>query len=212
MASHACLSDDDRDLGTLLIDFGGGTTSVAIFSDGQLCLAGTIRMGGINVTRDIAKMLSISVSEAERLKAIDGSVLPIMGNLNHGKANNFQARVIILCCQHTLYRGQADSARGQMFQRQFLNDIIRTRCEEILESIEQLVQTSGLGPARSYNLALTGGASQLKACQILFLSFGKSLLPLDNLTRSPGLMDKFPAGPSPPVWALPVLFNLLKTR
>ena len=60
MAGHACLTEDDRELGTLLIDFGGGTTSVAIFSEGQLCFAGTIRIGGLNVTRDIAKMLSIS--------------------------------------------------------------------------------------------------------------------------------------------------------
>ena len=76
MAGHACLTEDDRELGTLLIDFGGGTTSVAIFSEGQLRFAGTIRMGGLNVTRDIAKMLSITVSEAERLKAIEDLFCP----------------------------------------------------------------------------------------------------------------------------------------
>ena len=50
---------------------------------------------------------------------------------------------------------------GQVIQRQFLSDIIRTRCEEILEAVDQLLHTNGLGPARTYNLALTGGASQL---------------------------------------------------
>ena len=48
-----------------------------------------------------------------------------------------------------------------MIQRQFLSDIIRTRCEEILEAVDQLLHTNGLGPARTYNLVLTGGASQL---------------------------------------------------
>ena len=50
---------------------------------------------------------------------------------------------------------------GQVIERQFLNDIIRTRCEEILEAVDQLLQINGLGSARNYNLALTGGASQL---------------------------------------------------
>ena len=162
MAGHACLTDDDRELGTLLIDFGGGTTSVAIFSEGQLCFAGTIRMGGLNITRDIAKMLSISISEAERLKAIDGSVLPAMTSAEHlerlrfpRQGDNFVLSNVISAEDNLTLPG------GQVIQRQFLSDIIRTRCEEILEAVDKLMQTNGLGSARSYNLALTGGASQL---------------------------------------------------
>ena len=162
MAGHACLTDDDRDLGTLLIDFGGGTTSVAIFSKGQLCFAGTIRMGGLNVTRDIAKMLSISISEAERLKAIDGSVLPSMASAEHlerlrfpSQGDNFVLSNIVSA------EDNLTLPEGQVIQRQFLSDIIRTRCEEILEAVDQMLHTNGLGAARTYNLALTGGASQL---------------------------------------------------
>ena len=162
MAGHACLTEDDRELGTLLIDFGGGTTSVAIFSEGQLRFAGTIRMGGLNVTRDIAKMLSITISEAERLKAIEGSVLPTITSAEHLKrlsfpsqGDNFVLSNIVSAGDHLTLPG------GQVIQRQFLSDIIRTRCEEILEAVDQLLHTNGLGPARTYNLALTGGASQL---------------------------------------------------
>ncbi len=162
MACHACLTDDDRELGTLLIDFGGGTTSIAIFSEGQLCFAGTIRMGGLNITRDIAKMLSISISEAERLKAIDGSVLPAMTSAEHlerlrfpRQGDNFVLSNVVSAEDNLTLPG------GQVIQRQFLSDIIRTRCEEILEAVDQLMQTNGLGSARTYNLALTGGASQL---------------------------------------------------
>ncbi|GIR96904.1 MAG: hypothetical protein CM15mP100_1240 [Alphaproteobacteria bacterium] len=89
---HACLTEDDRELGTLLIDFGGGTTSVAIFSEGQLRFAGTIRMGGLNVTRDIAKMLSISIGEAERMKAIEGSVLPAITSADQLKSLPFPSQ------------------------------------------------------------------------------------------------------------------------
>jgi len=162
MAGHACLTDDDRELGTLLIDFGGGTTSVAIFAQGQPRFAGTIRMGGVNVTRDIAKMLSISISEAERLKAIDGSVLPAIASAEHferqrfpSQGDNFVLSNIVSAEDNLTLPG------GQVIQRQFLSDIIRTRCEEILEAVDQLLQTNGLGLARAYNLALTGGASQL---------------------------------------------------
>ena len=162
MAGYACLTDDDRELGTLLIDFGGGTTSVAMYSEGQLCFAGTIRMGGVNVTRDIAKMLSISISEAERLKAIDGSVLPAMADAKYlertlfpSQGDNFVLSNIISAEDNLTLPG------GQVIQRQFLSDIIRTRCEEILEAVDRLLQANGLGSARTYNLALTGGASQL---------------------------------------------------
>ena len=79
MSGHACLTEDDRELGTLLIDFGGGTTSLALFADGQLHYVGTVRMGGLNVTRDIAKMLSISISDAQSPAQGDIAELPDEG-------------------------------------------------------------------------------------------------------------------------------------
>ena len=119
-------------------------------------------MGGLNITRDIAKMLSISISEAERLKAIDGSVLPAMTNAEHierlrfpRQGDNFVLSNIVSAEDNLTLPG------GQVIQRQFLSDIIRTRCEEILEAVDQLIQKNSLGSARAYNLALTGGASQL---------------------------------------------------
>ena len=162
MAGYACLTDDDRELGTLLIDFGGGTTSVAIFSGGHLCFAGTIRMGGMNVTRDIAKMLSISVGEAERLKAIDGSVLPAMAIAEHAERLRFPSQGDNFVLSNTISaEDKLTLPGGQVIQREFLSDIIRTRCEETLETIDRVLCANNLGPARTYNLALTGGASQL---------------------------------------------------
>ena len=162
MSGYACLSDDDRDLGTLLIDFGGGTTSLALFAEGQLCHVGTVRMGGLNVTRDIAKMLSISVSDAERLKAIDGSVLPAIAVPEQVERLSFPSQGDNFVLSNTVSAEDSLTlSSGQVIQRQFLSDIIRTRCEEILEAIDAQLNTSGLGPARTFNLALTGGASQL---------------------------------------------------
>ena len=212
MAGYACLTDDDRELGTLLIDFGGGTTSVAMYSEGQLCFAGTIRMGGVNVTRDIAKMLSISISEAERLKAIDGSVLPAMADAKYlertlfpSQGDNFVLSNIISAEDNLTLPG------GQVIQRQFLSDIIRTRCEEILEAVDRLLQANGLGSARTYNLALTGGASQLTGMSDFVSEFWNKPVALRQPTPYPDLTDKFLAVPFLPVWVLPISFNLLKT-
>ena len=55
---------------------GGGTTSIAIFMEGKLVYVDTIKIGGIRVTTDIARVLSTPIADAERLKAIDGSVMP----------------------------------------------------------------------------------------------------------------------------------------
>ena len=60
-----------------------------------------------------------------------------------------------------------------MIERQFLNDIIRTRCEEILEAVDRLLQVNGLGSACTYNLALTGGASQLTGMSDFVSEFWK---------------------------------------
>jgi len=146
----------------LLIDFGGGTTSLALFADHQLHYVGTVRMGGLNVTRDIAKMLSISISDAERLKAIDGSVLPAIAVTEQVERFSFPSQGDNFVLSNTLSAEDSLTlSSGQVIQRQFLSDIIRTRCEEILEAIDEQLKTAGLGPARTYNLALTGGASQL---------------------------------------------------
>ena len=162
MSAYACLTEDDRDLGTLLIDFGGGTTSLALFAEGRLSFAGTVRMGGLNVTRDIAKMLSISVTDAERLKAIEGSVLPAMAGAEQIERFSFPSQGDNFVLSGSLSaEDNLTLSGGQIIQRQFLSDVIRTRCEEILEATDALLQSSGMGPARTYNIALTGGASQL---------------------------------------------------
>jgi cell division protein FtsA len=72
----ACLSAEERDLGSVIVDMGGGTTSIAIFMEGKLVYVDTIKIGGNRVTTDIARILSTPLADAERLKAIDGSVMP----------------------------------------------------------------------------------------------------------------------------------------
>ena len=67
------LVEDERELGATVVDMGGGTTSMAVFAEGQVLHTAQLPVGGMHVTNDIARMLSTSVAHAERLKALYGN-------------------------------------------------------------------------------------------------------------------------------------------
>ncbi len=75
MAGLACLADDESDLGAATIDLGAGTTTLAVFSGGKFVHADGFALGGQHVTMDLARGLNTRIADAERIKAIYGSVL-----------------------------------------------------------------------------------------------------------------------------------------
>lgn len=162
MAGHACLTDDMRAAGTLMIDFGGSATSLAIFDKGHLQLANTVKMGGNHITRDIAKIFGISLSEAERAKALDGSALPSLAEIPLPsaaafplKGDNFVSANIAQAVPpkpHTTITAE---------QSQLLPCIIISRLDEIMELVEHKLRGAGMGPIAQYHIAITGGGSQL---------------------------------------------------
>src|SRR5579875_3626747 len=70
----AVLVPDERELGATVIDMGGGTTSLAVFGEGQLLHTMQLPVGGMHVTNDLARLLSTTVVHAERLKTLYGNV------------------------------------------------------------------------------------------------------------------------------------------
>ena len=72
----SALVDDESELGCACVDFGGGTTTISVFSKGQFVHADAIAIGGQHVTTDIARGLSTRLEDAERLKTMHGSALP----------------------------------------------------------------------------------------------------------------------------------------
>ena len=75
-AASSALVDDEAELGCACVDFGGGTTTIAVFMKGEFVHADAIAIGGQHVTIDIARGLSTRIEDAERLKTMHGSVLP----------------------------------------------------------------------------------------------------------------------------------------
>ncbi|MEQ1901086.1 MAG: cell division protein FtsA [Devosia sp.] len=141
------LVDDEAQLGVAAIDFGGATTTVAVFAEGQLVHCDAIAIGGHHLTLDIARQLSVSVNDAERLKTVYGSVLP-------GQADEREMISVIPV------GAQQDEAPGQI-PRSHLTRILRPRVEEILTVIRDRMQATGMMDVCGRRFVLTGGASDL---------------------------------------------------
>ena len=143
----ATLVDDEAQLGVAVVDFGGATTTVAVFADGHPVYCDAIAIGGHHLTLDIARQLSVSVADAERLKTVYGSVLP-------GQADEREMISIVPV------GAGADEAPG-MIPRSHLTRILRPRVEEILTAIRDRMQATGMMDVCGRRFVLTGGGSEL---------------------------------------------------
>jgi cell division protein FtsA len=142
----AALVGDERELGATVIDMGGGTTTMAVFAEGQVLHTAQLPIGGMHVTNDIARMLSASVAHAERLKALFGNV----------QGSPDDERELLPVPQV----GE-DEHQIAKIPRSLLINVIRPRLEEIFELVKDRLETAGLGRAGGTRVVLTGGASQL---------------------------------------------------
>lgn len=143
----ASLVDDEGELGAVCVDIGGGTSSIAIFADGNLVHVDAIAVGGHHVTMDIAQGLSIRLEEAERLKTLHGSAI----------ASGIDERAMLTIHQV----GEEDGTHAFQIPRLTLNTIIRPRVDEILEMIRDRLVQSGFSGRIGRRIVLTGGGSQL---------------------------------------------------
>ncbi|MCG8511841.1 MAG: cell division protein FtsA [Rhodospirillales bacterium] len=146
-SSEACLVDDERDLGVTLIDMGGGTTSIAVFFDGELIHTEVVPVGGVHVTNDIARGLSTPVVHAERMKTLYGSAIPSPSD------DREVLRVPVI--------GEENEADTNPVPRSMLVGIIRPRIEETFEMVRARLEENGFDNVAGRRVVLTGGASQL---------------------------------------------------
>jgi cell division protein FtsA len=143
----AVLADDEAELGCAVIDFGGGTTTAAVFDRGALVHVDAIAVGGRHITTDIARGLSTPLAAAERLKTMHGAVLP---------AASDERDLITVPAIGDDHRDVPDQ-----IPRSALTRIIRPRVEEILELIRDRLNASGYAGVIGRRTVLTGGGSQL---------------------------------------------------
>jgi len=141
-AALSTLLREEIAFGATCVDFGGGTTSFAVFRKGKFVHADCLPLGGQHITADIAHGLAIAPEEAERLKIMHGSVADYAGSDDSYIAAG-------------AYGGE------QRFSRRELAKIIRARVEEIGEMVRDRCARAGFRLTAGQRLILTGGASQL---------------------------------------------------
>ncbi len=149
----ACLVEDEIDLGVTIIDMGGGTTTIAVFYNGEAVHTDSIPVGGQHVTSDIARGLSTPLAHAERMKTLYGSALPSPSD----ERELIDVPLI----------GEDQSSNANHVPRSLLNGIIRPRLEETFELVRSRLEMAGVDRIAGRRLVLTGGASQLQGVREL---------------------------------------------
>ena len=144
-SSLAVLNDDEKDLGVCLVDIGGGTTDIAVFTRGAIQHTAVLPIAGDQITNDIAMTLRTPTREAEDLKMQHGVALRQLAD----------AREMI--------EVPGIGERGpRMLSKQLLSEVIEPRVEELYSLVQAELRRSGFEEQISSGIVLTGGSSQMK--------------------------------------------------
>jgi cell division protein FtsA len=142
----ASLTPDEAELGAVCIDFGAGTTTLAVFAGGECVHADGIALGGQHLTMDLARALSTRVSEAERLKSLYGNAMATAAD---------DLDMI------TVPSIEDEREVPNAVPRSHIVRTLRPRLEEIVQFLRERLASAGmLGDARR-RLVLTGGGAEL---------------------------------------------------
>jgi cell division protein FtsA len=143
-SSEAVLSQEERNLGVALIDFGGGTTDLAIFSKGSIKHTSVLALGGDNLTYDISIGLRTPRLEAEKIKMKYGCGLSSM----IGKDETIEVPGV-------------GGRKARVLSRQILGEILEPRLEEIFTLIQNELIRSGYEDLVNSGVVITGGSAEL---------------------------------------------------
>lgn len=144
-SSEAVLSPDEKDLGVAIIDIGGGTTDIAIWSEGSIVHTSVLAVGGDHITNDIAVGLRTPMEDAERIKREHGCALTHLVDKDD-----------------TLEVPSVGGRKPRTLSRQILTEIIEPRVEEIFSLVQQEIQRTGYEDLLASGVVLTGGATLLE--------------------------------------------------
>jgi len=169
-SSLSSLTKDEKELGTICIDLGHSTSSISVFENNKFVYGDAIGVGSNNVTLDIARGLSTTISSAERLKTLYGSLVS-------SPSDDHEIIEIPII--------SGDKNTFKQITRSSLNAIIRPRIEETLEMIWQKIKDNNLKNKKLNNVVLTGGGAMLdniaKYVETIFASGVRVSNPLEQL-------------------------------
>jgi cell division protein FtsA len=139
-SAEAILSTEEKELGVLLIDLGGGTTDVALFRDGAVWYTGVLPLGGDHISNDIAVGLRTPTSDAEELKKRQGCALTALVREDE-----------------TVEVPSVGGRKARQLSRHILSEIIQPRVEEIFTLVARDLGRAGLEDVAAAGVVVTGG-------------------------------------------------------
>jgi cell division protein FtsA len=143
-SSRAVLAEDEMDLGVCLVDIGGGTTDIAVFTGGSIRHTAVIPIAGDQITNDIAMALRTPTQDAEDIK------------IRHGCALRQLADDGVIEVPGVGERGP------RMLSRQTLSEVIEPRVEELYSLVQAELRRSGFDDLLSSGIVITGGSSAMQ--------------------------------------------------
>lgn len=144
-SAMSVLSEDEKDLGVCLVDIGGGTTDIAVFTHGAIRHTAVIPIAGDQITNDIAMALRTPTKDAEDIKCRYGCALRAMAD------------------PHDMVEVAGVGDRGtRQLSRQTLAEVIEPRAEELYFLVQAELRRSGLEELLSSGIVITGGSSSLQ--------------------------------------------------
>lgn len=149
-SSYSVLNEEEKELGVCLVDIGGGTTDVAIFTENSIRHTGVIPIAGDHVTNDVAVALRTPAAAAERIKIASASVLP--------ESINEKEQIEV---------PSASKRPDKSVPRRSLAHVVHARYEELFNLVLAEIRRSGFEDLIASGIVLTGGASKVEgACEL----------------------------------------------
>src|SRR3990167_7942307 len=146
-SSFAVLTDDEKELGVCMVDIGGGTTDIAIFTDGAIRHTAVIPIAGDHVTNDIAVALRTPTQHAEQIKRQYATVSPA-----------------VMQSDDMIPVPSISKRPAQQIPLRSLSQVVHARYEELFSLVLSELRRSGFEDLISAGIVLTGGASKVAGC------------------------------------------------
>ena len=143
-SAEAVLTQEEKDLGVALVDFGGGTTDLALFTESAIKHTAVLGLGGNNLTNDIAVGLRTPSKEAEQIKIRNGSCI----NSLIDKDQMIEVPSV-------------GGRKPRLLSRHILSEILEPRVEEIFTLIDQEIERTELKELLASGVVITGGSALL---------------------------------------------------
>lgn len=144
-SSFAVLTDDERELGVCVIDIGGGTIDIVIYTDGAIRHSAVIPLAGNQITSDIAKIFRTPMSNAEEIKIKHACALKTMVSME----DNIEVPSV-------------GGRPSRAMSRHTLAEVIEPRYQELLELAYEQIQASGLEEQIAAGMVITGGTANME--------------------------------------------------